>query len=77
MTEHRPPFLAEYNHLGSRYSTTIGGDSWAEAEQHLKSIGANGRIVGGNVSSIRANALTLPFAHLFAVVSTWVRNALR
>jgi hypothetical protein len=77
MTEHKPPFLAEYNFRGSRYVTTIGGDSWAEAEQHLKSIGANGRIIGSDVMSVPANSLTLPFARVFVGIYTAVRNALR
>jgi hypothetical protein len=67
----------EYNYQGSRCSTTVGGDSWSEAEQHLKSIGANGRIVGSNAIRIPVNLLTLPFAHAFAVVWTWMRNAFR
>lgn len=77
MPEHKPPFVVEYNFRGSRYSTTVGGDSWAEAEQHLKSIGTNGHIIGSNAIRIPANPLTLPFAYLFVRLYTAIRNALR
>jgi hypothetical protein len=77
MTNHKPPFLAEYTHRGERYSVIVGGDSWAEAEQHLRSIGNNGRVVGSDVISVSANAVTLPFAHAYATIYSWIRNALR
>ena len=72
-----PPFLCEYIYDGRRFSATIGGDSWEEAERHLKCIGANGRIVGSNVSSIPVNALTLPFAGIYVRLVVFFRNLLR
>lgn len=75
--KHEPPFLCEYSHQGHTYSITVGGGSWDEAEHHLKSIGANGRIIGSNVSTIPVNALTLPFAGLYVRLVVFMRNLFR
>lgn len=75
--KHEPPFLCEYRHQGHTYSATIGGDSWGEAEQHLRSIGANGRIIGSNVTRVPVNALTQPFAAIWVRLYVWLRNMLR
>lgn len=77
MDRGEPPFLVDYTHKGKRFCTTVGGDSWTEAEAHLKSIGANGRIVGSNVHEYSANPVTLPFVHVWVVLSCWWRNLWR
>lgn len=72
--EGNPPFLCTYRYKGSEYCCLIGGDTWAEAEEHLKSIGANGTIVGSDTSTYSANAVTLPFVHVWVHFITWWRN---
>jgi hypothetical protein len=69
-----PPFAVEYRHNGSLYGITVGGDSWEEAQEHLRSIGANGRVVGSNVTRYSVNALNLPFIGLWVRLKCWWRN---
>lgn len=69
-----PPFLIEYHHRGSQCGFQMGADSWDDAQDRLRSIGANGRVIGSNVSSLRANAVTLPFAAAWSTIVCWFRN---
>jgi hypothetical protein len=68
---HKPPFLIDYNHKGRTYSFTIWGDSWSDAEQHLKSIASNGEIVGSDVEEYRVNSVSLPIVALWVRIRAW------
>lgn len=39
-------FAAEYNHQGKRWCLDFYADDWADAERKIRSIGANGRVMG-------------------------------
>lgn len=74
MHKGRPPFVVDYRHKGKDYSTTIGGDSWEEAEQHIRSLGTNGRIVGSDASIIPAPKLFSGPVALLVMLGVWLRN---
>lgn len=75
MTDRKPPFLMVYRHKGSEYSTILRAPkTWSEAEQHIASIAATGRIEGCNVQAVSVNHLTLPFAAAYAALACWWLN---
>jgi hypothetical protein len=77
MAKPKPPFLCQYSHRGRSFAVTVGGDSWSEAEQHLRSIGANGRIVGSDVDIIPVTTFNLPFVGAWVRFQVWLRNLWR
>ena len=69
--------LVSFHMGGHEYSFAMPAEDWSDAERRLVAIRSTATVIGCPVYSVRANALTLPFAHAFAVAWTWVRNALR
>jgi hypothetical protein len=67
-------FLVSYRHAGSEYNLLLPADNWADAEAKLRSIQRHARVIGSDVMRVPANALTFPFAGLFARLLVWWRN---
>lgn len=61
-------YLVEYRHQGAVWGLTIDADSWDDAQERLRMIGWNGRVIGDN-------AITVPGSMgWFARAFVWLRN---
>lgn len=74
MSDRKPPFAVDYNHNGKTYRLTLWAESWDDAQNRLRSIGGNGRVVGSDVQQFRPNGLTLPITVLWVRLVCWWRN---
>lgn len=45
-------FAVEYRHNGASWMLTLHADDWKDAERKVRSIGANGQVIGEAVLSI-------------------------
>ncbi len=76
--KHNPPYQVQYSHNGRTcFCTIMWAESWADAETHVRSIGGNGKVVGSDVQTFRANSVTLPFVGLWVPFICWWRNLWR
>ena len=61
-------YLIEYSFGNSVYGLTIPARSWEEAEERIRRIGAFGRVIGSDVTTIPASL------GWFAKALVWWRN---
>lgn len=59
---------------GEQYGFHMPAESWDDAERRMRAIRLTGKVAGWPCHTMRANALTLPFVHVWMKVSVFVRN---